>query len=182
MDTNNNHAFKAGWRWMEGSLCYTDKWRKEDIMAGLSPTERTANALIDSMNSVMSFLRFTQEIGEDFPDNKLPSLDTKIWVENWVILFEFFEKSMSTNLVVHAKSALSEEVKLSSLAEEAARRLRNTSRRLADANRMEVLERFCTKMSTSGHTDKLMRRALVKGITINQLCQESTEKQVGSRG
>ena len=72
---------------------------------------------------------------------------------------------MSTNIVVHAKSALSEEVKLSSLAEEAARRLRNTSLRLDNAKRMEILENFCTKMSTSGHKDKFMSRALAKGIT-----------------
>ena len=43
--------------------------------------------------------------------------------------------------------------------------MRNTSRRLENAKRMEVLENFCTKMSTSGHTAKFMRRALVKGIT-----------------
>ena len=70
-------------------------------------------------------------------------------------------------MVVHAKSALSEEVKLSSLAEEAARRLRNTSRRLNNAKRMDILEKFCTKLSTSGNTSKFMRRALAKGITSN---------------
>ena len=128
------------------------------MKAGLSPTKRTANALIASMNDVMSFLHFTQEIGEDFLDRKLPSLDTKVWVEGLAILFEFFEKTMSSNLVVHAKSALSEEVKLSSLAEETARRLRNTSRGISEAKRMEILERFCTKMSTSGHKIKFIRK------------------------
>ena len=64
----------------------------------------------------MNFLRFTQEIGEDFPDLKLPSLDTTIWVERNRILFKFFSRPMATNLVIQAKSALSEEVKLSTLA------------------------------------------------------------------
>ena len=41
----------------------------------------------------------TQEIGEDFKDGKLPSLDTVIWVEAGRILFEFFEKPMASNLV-----------------------------------------------------------------------------------
>ena len=86
-------------------------------------------------------------------------------MEKLVILFEFFEKTMSTNMLVHAKSALSEEVKLSSLADEASRRLRNTSRRLDNAKRMEILEHFCTKMSTSGHKVKFMRKALARGIT-----------------
>ena len=59
------------------------------------------------MNSIMNFLNFTQEVGEDFEDNKLPSLDTTIWVEENRILFKFFSKPMATNLVVQAKSALS---------------------------------------------------------------------------
>ena len=58
---------------------------------------------------ISDLLRFTQEIGGDFPDGRLPSLDTRIWVKNMIILFEFFEKTMSTNMVVHAKSALSED-------------------------------------------------------------------------
>ena len=128
--------------------------------AGLSPTKRTATVLLDSMNSVMSFLKFTQEIGEDFQDGKLPSLDIQIWVDGFVILFEFFSKTMSSNLVVHAQGALSEDTKLSTLAEETCRRLRKTSRRLDYSERMEILEEFSTKMVTSGHTMKFMRRAL----------------------
>ena len=112
----------------------------------------------------MNFLRFTQEIGEDFPDLRLPSLDTTIWVERNRILFRFVSKPMATNLVIQAKSALSEEVKLSTLAEEVCRRLRNTSRRLEHSNRLETLEDLSTRMSTSGHTTKFMRRAMERGI------------------
>ena len=70
------------------------------------------------MNDVFPFLNFTIELGEDFHDGKLPSLDTTVWVENgWKILFEFFEKTMATNLMVEAKSALSNEVKMATLSE-----------------------------------------------------------------
>ena len=116
------------------------------------------------MNSVMNFLNFTKEIGEDFADKKLPSLDTTVWVELNRILFKFFSKPMASNLVVQAKSALSEDVKLSTLAEEVCRRLRNTSRRLDHSNRLETLENLCTRMSTSGHTTKFMRKAMERGI------------------
>ena len=112
----------------------------------------------------MNFLRFTQEIGEDFPDLKLPSLDTTIWVERNRILFKFLSKPMATTLVLKAKSALSEEVKLSTLAEEVCRRLRNTSRRLEHSYRLETLEDLSTRMITSGHTTKFMRRAMERGI------------------
>ena len=47
--------------------------------------------------------------------------------QGWpVIMFEYFEKPMSSNLVVQARSVLSEESKVSSLAEEFVRRLKNT--------------------------------------------------------
>ena len=73
---------------------------------GKSATRRTAEILLQIMNSIMPFLRFTLEIGEEFSDQKLPTLDVKFWVEGGkLILHDFFEKPMSTNLVLHAKTA-----------------------------------------------------------------------------
>jgi hypothetical protein len=80
------------------------------------------------------------------------------------IIFEFFEKTMATNLVVHAESALSEETKLSSLSEEVHRRLRNTSLDASQSKRMEIIERVCTKMATSGHKDKFILKSVTKGL------------------
>lgn len=83
------------------------------------------------MNDIFPFLNFTTELGEDFMDGKLPSLDTNVWVvDGWLIMHEFFEKTMASNLMVEAGSALSKDVKLGTLAEEVGRRLRNTSLRL----------------------------------------------------
>ena len=157
-------ALKPGWRWLDGRLCTTQSWREEDMKEALTPTRRTANRILESMNSILNFLNFTQEIGEDFQDNSLPSLDITVWVEMNRILFKFFSKPMATNLVVQAKTALSEEVKLSTLAEEVCRRLRNTSQRLDHSKRLETLEDLSTRMSTSGHTVKFMRRAMERGI------------------
>ena len=116
------------------------------------------------MNDVFEFMNFTTEIGEDFPDGKLPSLDINIWVEDGRILYEFFEKLMATNLMVEADSALSREVKMSTLSEEIARRLRNTSQRIDSTRRLEILEKACTKMKTSGHNDEIIRQAVEKGV------------------
>ena len=57
-----------------GYICNTEGWKQEDLKAGRSGTRRTSDALIQSMNSVMRFLNFTSE------DNKLPSLDTTVWI------------------------------------------------------------------------------------------------------
>jgi hypothetical protein len=58
----------------------------------------TALVLVAMMNDVFTFLNFTIELGEDFTDGKLPSLDIKIWVMGGkIIMYEFFEKTMATN-------------------------------------------------------------------------------------
>ena len=62
-----------------------------------------------------------------FEDNKLSSLDTTVWIEGLTILFDHYGKPMSTYLVVQARSAIIEDVKVSSLAEDVSRILRNTS-------------------------------------------------------
>ena len=96
-------ALKEGWRWRDGDLCYTKAWELEDKKSGISASRRSANILVGMMNNIFPFLSFTIELGEDFPDGKLPSLDTKVWVmDGWRILYEFFEKTMATNLMVEA--------------------------------------------------------------------------------
>ena len=86
--------------------------------------------------------------------NRSTSLDITAWVARGKIWYEYYEKPMATNLVVDSKSAISEETKLSSLAEEVCRRLRNTSLDGDPTRRLEILERLCTKMETSGHTQE----------------------------
>ena len=82
-----------------------------------------------------------------------------------MVEFQFFEKTMATNTVLHAKTALSDSTKLSSLSQEVVRRLLNTSRRLEDSVRMETLETFSQKMRNSGHTMGYIEKALLSGIT-----------------
>ena len=71
---------------------------------------------------------------------------------------------MATNLMVQADSALSTDVKLSSLAEEITRRLRNTSLEVDTSRKIEILEEACIRMKTSGHQDSFVRQAVTKGI------------------
>ena len=83
-----------------------------------------ARILVDMMNSMMSFLNFTVEVGDDFEDGKLPTLDLKVWIQDGVIEYEFYE--------------------------EVVRRLLHTSRRLPDAKMLECLEKLC--QFTSGRS------------------------------
>ena len=75
-------ALKMGWRWRENGFYFCKEWEKEDLESGKSTTLRKAENMILAMNSLLKFLKFTMEIAEQFEDGKLPTLDTKIWMEN----------------------------------------------------------------------------------------------------
>ena len=158
------HAIRAGWRMWEGRLCYSEEWRILDLKDGKSSTRRTAEILLSIMNQIIPSLQFTMEIGEDFIDMKLPTLDVKIWIVNGRIEYDFFEKPMSSNMVLHAKTAQSDKNKFSSLTQEVVRRLLHTSRTLPSSHRMENLERFCQKMANSGHKMSYIRNVTIAGI------------------
>ena len=122
------YAIREGWRLWEGRLCYCEEWRKEDMKAGKSATRRTAEIILQLMNQIMPSLKFTMEIGEDFVDLKLPTLDVRIWVREGRIEFDFFEKTMGINTVLHTKTAQSDSTKFASLSHEVVWRLLHTSR------------------------------------------------------
>ena len=158
-------AIREGWRWVNGHLCHTKDWENEDMESGISPSSRTARVLVGMMNDVFTFLKFTTELAEHFSDIKLPSFDTNVCVaDRLTILFEYYGKPMATNLMVQAESALSKDIKLSSLSEEITRRLRNTSLEVDTGRKVEILEEACTRMKTSGHQDSFIREAVTKGI------------------
>ena len=63
------------------------------------------------MNQISDNLIFTMQTSEDFPDNKLTTLDTTVCVENNTIQYAFNEKE------VPAKTRIPENIKISSLTE-----------------------------------------------------------------
>ena len=72
-----------------------------------------------SMNETLPFLTLTIETHEDFKDSRLPTLDLNIWVNfTGLVMYTFFEKPMATNLVTQRSSAMSENIKVSSLTQE----------------------------------------------------------------
>ena len=67
--------------------------------------------------------------------------------------------------MVHAKTALSEQTKFSSLTQEVVRRLVHTSRTLPVSTRLECLEILCQKMVNSDHKPAYKRKVMVASIT-----------------
>ena len=105
---------KPGWRWEEGKLKFKLKWEKED--QELSGSEITRRGILGSLGGVEDFLSFTMEIGEDFEDSWLPTLDTKLKANGSnQVLFTFYEKPSSSNPTVQRRTAMGEDKDTSGL-------------------------------------------------------------------
>ena len=134
-------------------------------MSGLSDLERTSSIIQEMMKSIYKFLNFTMETAADFPDSRLPTLDFSLWVdENGLIMYTFYEKPMSCNQVMHADSALPENMRVASLQAEVTRRMQNVSELLPDRERVAVLDRYAQKMANSGYQLTYIRKRLVGGL------------------
>ena len=155
-------AFKPGWRWVEGMLCYKKSWWNED--RNKTGLERTTAILGQSMQGVFSFLRFTTEVGEG-EERWLPTLDTQIRVEdNNTISYKFYEKPTTTNTMVPKRSALNENSKLQILANDLIRRLSHTDLRQDRRTTCEVIDQFGKKVLTSGYSIHQTKKIVLAGI------------------
>ena len=116
------------------------------------------------VNSINKTLRCTIETKEDFPTDRLPTLDTTVWVENGRILHSFFEKPTTKNTVLHRDTALSENTKMATLSIELIRRMLNTSERCTMEERVEVINKYTTKFANSGYNRKEATKIIISGL------------------
>ena len=125
------YSIRLGWRWVDGGLKYSTEWRTEERMAGMTGLQKTVEVIKHMMNSICDFLVLTMESGDDFPGGRLPTLDLNIWVgEDNVTRYIFFEKPMASSMVIQRRSAMPENMRVSTLTQEVIRRMMNTSQKL----------------------------------------------------
>ena len=60
-----------------------------------------------------------------FMNDRLPTLDTEIWVEEGIIMYAFYEKPQCPNKVLQRDTALSDSMIFASLNQEVVRRMLN---------------------------------------------------------
>ena len=157
------HPIRAGWRWTGGALEFSEEWEREDM--SLSPTERTKRVMAGTMEGIEDFLEFTMETGEDFVDVWLPTLDTSMRVrEDNMVEYRFFEKPMSSNMVLHKDTAMAENPKIRCLSNDLKRRMLTTSELVDNKVRNEIVDRYAQKLTNSGYGLEQVRRIIVGGL------------------
>ena len=116
------------------------------------------------MNSIYSNLNFTMETCEDFENDRLPTLDFELFVENAEIKHSFFEKPMNSPYVIMEKSAMSELSKYSILSNDLVCRLSNIGENMLEAEKIKVVNNYSKKLFVSGYNRKQSKEIIVSGI------------------
>ena len=129
---------------------------------------RTANLIVDIANSIDPSIQVVASVPSDFPNKKLPLLNSQVWIENNPeygpqIRFEHYEKTMASALEIQKDSAISEQTKRATLVQGGLTRLLNTSIELGKDKQNEILSQYMKKLQTSGY-DKKFRVEILKSI------------------
>ena len=160
-------AFKLGTRFDPASkkLIITENARIEDEYLNETANVRIARVCLPVMNAVNEDLVFTVEVGEEFADKRLPTLDVKLWLEDGKIIHTYFEKEMKTPFLLMKRSAISQHQRCSILANELVRRLSNVDVEKVDRKEITiVIEQFTKQLKNSEYSCKEARNHVVDGI------------------
>ena len=85
-------------------------------------------------------------------------------VQYQVIMWRFYEKPMNTKYCIMEKSAMSENVKITTMVQEVIRRCRNHNSKVPEEEVKEVLSVYSEKMARSGYGYSTRRRVMLVGL------------------
>ena len=150
------------WEWTKAAEEEDEKKEQE----GESKDARMARILQPAMNGINSDLVFTTELSEDFDDDRLPTLDFKMWLEeDMEINHTFYEKPMKTQMMIPWRSAMAEKQKISIASNDLNRRLSNINvERMPETEKLEVVDKFTHQLKNSGYGRQECREIVMSGV------------------
>ena len=135
-----------------------DEQLERDIEENEPENVRMAKRCLPAMNSINQDLKFTTEAPEDFPNNRLPTLDFVLWLVDGILFHSYYEKTIKNQFTVMQRSAMSEHQRMAILSNELVRRLSNINRGVVEEEIVRVIEQYASQLKTSGYGRKQARR------------------------
>ena len=153
----------------EGKFTYNEEAEREDIekrKQGESENQKMARLCLTAMNSINPDLKFTTETQEDFPNERLPTLDFEMWMEhNNKVTHSYFQKPMKTPMVIMERSAMARHQKFQILRNELTRRLSNIQvGKIENAEITSKIEQFIGELKNSGYSRRQAAEITIAGI------------------
>ena len=143
----------------------TEEMRNVDLSGGKSKTKMMEIECRKAMNSINPDIQFTTEVAEDYPEQRLPTLDTYIWVDEFgIVRHSYFQKGMKSPLLLMQESAMSDNQKFAILSNELIRRVEKVGEGVPQDEKLEITERFIQEMINSGYARKNIRETVISGL------------------
>jgi hypothetical protein len=131
--------------------CSEDDTSKDD--------ERTMRKLQQIANSIHQSIQLTVDYPSNNENDRIPILDTEQWIEEieiggvkkHQILHSHYSKPMANKLVIHRNSALSNNTKMTILAADLLRVMKNISKHCSNHERTQKIQDIINRMQFSGY-------------------------------
>jgi hypothetical protein len=124
-----------------GDFVMSDEQLRIDIEEDEPDNVRMKKRCLPAMNSINEDLKFTTEAPEDFPSNRLPTLDFVLWLVDGILLHTYFEKAMKNQYTVMQRSAMGEHQRMAIMSNELVRRLSKIHREVVKDELEGVIEK-----------------------------------------
>ena len=150
------------WRWSNEAYMEDVRLREE----GEDRDRRMVRLCLPICNSINPDLEFTAETASDFGDNRLPTLDFSIWLENRMVNHSFYQKPMKTSLQIMKGSAVSQHQKIQILANDIVRKLSNVNVGYVPEGEIgKVMEENIQELKLSGYSRREVIDITCSGLT-----------------
>ena len=140
----------------------------------------TKDVIKEIANNISEELKVTYDVESNYSDRKVPILDLKVGINNEnKIEYHFYQKPMCNKTVILKNSAFSMNQKISSLTQECFRRLHNTSAKINEEIKIQILNEFMQSLHCSGYSENDRLNILKGGINtyIKLKCLELSGKR-----
>lgn len=160
-------TLRVGTRWNGSSLEWRKEWEDQDILENEDDDVKTMREVRKLSDSLISFIKLKEDVPVNHVCGKIPVLDFQVWAEKDTdedgdmktnVMFEFYEKPMSSKFVIMEESALPNRMKITTLSQEVIRRMRNTCRDIPDKRRCDILSIYMRKLERSGYSESVRRK------------------------
>ena len=121
----------------------------------LPPDKRTMKLIQSVSSHIHPSIRLTIDYPSNHTNEKVPMLDVNMWIketeEGRKLVYEHYEKEMTSKAVIHAKSAVSTQTKKTVLTQEVLRILLHCSKHVEWETVCGHVNKFMMKMQYSGY-------------------------------
>ena len=152
----------------DGELRESEQKRREDEN---KENDEVMMELIKNIgNDIHHSIRLEVDYPSRYTDKKLPILDIKVWIDEResdnkrVVLYEFYEKEISSKWVLHANSALPQETKRTILTQQVLRIFLNCSKDLPWEHSVKHGNEMMKKLQFSGYNKKFRYEVMDSAI------------------